>query len=48
MIKPALIVALFVGGGLLMEKFGVEHRAWYALFGYFLGGLHMCLINMED
>lgn len=42
--RPLLFAVLFVAGGVIMEKLGIEYKAAYALFGYALGALHACAI----
>ena len=31
---------LFIIGGFFLNQIGIEHNAWYAFFGYFVGVGH--------
>ena len=43
--KPILFALIFVAGGILMEKIGIEAHAVYSFFGYVVGVSHACAIR---
>ena len=38
--KAIIWAVLFIVGGITMQQIGLEHPAWYAFFGYFIGVGH--------